>query len=1300
MASTDDYTESTATTGRVAVGGSITGKIGAAYDQDWFKVNLLAGTPYIIDLEGLATGKGTLYDPEFRGVYNSTGTLLASTSDGDSGTGFNAHVIFTPTRTGDYYLSAGAYSTYQGTYTLSVTPKYAVGNEDTEIPISLANLQAQNATTDSVKFIVKSVNSGTLKIGTSAATATPWSSTNKTVDAKHQAYWTPAPDNNGLLNAFTAVGKDSSGVASSPLQAQVAVTPVIDVKFSAGADTAEGSTAGGFTVTLDQAAPAGGLAVNYIPTGFATLNIDYTVSAGTNITAVTGNSFTIAAGQTTATLNVTALTDTVSDPNETVMLHLMPGTGYDVAAPFLPKVDVGTGSGPASVTVGDFNGDGKLDLAATNWLDNTVSVLLRNAANTGFDPKVDIATGSYPNSVSVGDLNGDGKLDLAVANVDGNTVSVLLRNAANTGFDPKINVKTGTNPYSLSVGDFNGDGKLDLATANFVSNTVSVLLRNASNTGFDPKIDLATDSSPYSLSVGDMNGDGQLDLAVANSYSNTVSVLLRNAANSGFDPKIDLATGSGPSSVSVGDLNGDGKLDLAVANSSSNTVSVLLRNAANTGFDPKVDIATGSYPLSLSVGDLNDDGKLDLVTANYYSNTVSILLRNAANTGFDPKVDLATGYYPYSLSVGDLNGDGKLDLAAANYAVNTVSVLLNDSHSSLTLTDAVAVNHSPVLSDTQAVLAAGTENTAYTINTGDLLQGFSDADGDSLAIADLSADHGTVNGLIFTPDANYTGIVTLTYNVTDGKGGSVAAAQNFVLAALNHLPTGDVSISDTTPTQGQILTASNTLADADNVSGIGAIAYQWQAAGVNVGTGLAYTVTAADVGKTMTVTAGYTDDLGHAESVSSAATAAVAANLPTTAGFTISPLAQQSTGEDGTTAVYSIRLNTAPLPNRDVTLSFTSSDTTEGVIDKPTLTFTSANYATPQTLTVRGVDDYLNDSNIPYQVLATVSTIDVFYKALSISPFSLTNLDDGKDTALDLYGDEGGSKIDVLVGGNGADKLHGLNMADDLSGGLGNDSLWGGYGDDVLWGEDGDDSLEGEQENDLMVGGAGNDFLYGTGGGLDTMRGGAGNDTYYLDFDAVKDVIDDQGLPTDIDTVIMPFQLSSYTLPTGIENGAIAEGLQASNLTGNEGDNALTGNDGSNALVGAVGRDSLFGGAGNDVLSGGVGNDALSGGIGRDLFTFNSALSANIDRITDFVAADDTVQLENSIFTKLSKTGVLNSGLFVKAVAPHDANDYLIYNPATGALSYDADGNGTGASVQIAVLGVNLPLTYADFVVI
>ena len=511
----------------------------------------------------------------------------------------------------------------------------------------------------------------------------------------------------------------------------------------------------------------------------------------------------------------------------------------------------------------------------------------------------------------------------------------------------------------------------------------------------------------------------------------------------------------------------------------------------------------------------------------------------------------------------------------------------------------------------------------------------------------------------------------------------------------NHPATGEVTLSDMTPEQNQTLSVADTLADLD---GLGIIAYQWQAGGVTIGSGKTYTVTAAEVGKAISVVASFTDALGNVETVTSASSSAV--TVPVAAGFSFSPITALSTSEAGGVVSYSLRLNTAPLANRDVTLTFASSDTSEGVINNNTFTFTTANYATPQILTMRGVDDYLDDGDIPYQVTATVSSIDVFYKALSISPLSLTNLDDGKDTALDLYGDAGGSKIDVLVGGNGADKLHGLNMADDLSGGLGNDSLWGSYGDDVLWGEDGDDNLEGEQENDLMNGGAGNDFLYGTGGGLDTMIGGAGNDTYYLDFDAAKDIIDDQGLATDIDTVIMPFQLTSYTLPTGIENGAIAEGTQASNLSGNDGDNALTGNAGVNVLVGAVGRDSLFGGIGNDVLSGGEGNDTLSGGTGKDSFLFNAALTANSDNITDFKVIDDTIKLENQIFTKLTATGVLNASLFVKAANALDPNDYVVYNPTTGAVTYDSDGSGSGQGVQIAMLGVNLAVTAADFVVI
>ena len=529
---------------------------------------------------------------------------------------------------------------------------------------------------------------------------------------------------------------------------------------------------------------------------------------------------------------------------------------------------------------------------------DTVSVLLRNAANTGFEPKVDFATGSYPESVSVGDFNGDGKADLAVANSVSDTVSVLLRNAANTGFEPKVDFAAGSYPRSISVGDFNGDGKLDLAVANGSGNTVSVLLRNAANTGFEPKEDFATGTTPSSVSVGDFNGDGKLDLAVANSASDTVSVLLRNAANTGFEPKVDFATDYYPYSVSVGDFNGDGKLDLAVANFYSLTVSVLLRNAANTGFEPKEDFATGTQLSSVSVGDFNGDGKLDLAVANIASDTVSVLLRNAANTGFDPKVDVATGSFPMSVSVGDFNGDGKTDLAVANSDSNTVSVLLNSTLLSATLT---ITDNAPTLTAFASTVASGNEDSQIAVTFANLQTQGNEADVDGMVTAFIikavstgslkigtsaatatawnASSNNTVdttNQAFWTPAANANGTLNAFTAVAKDNGGvesATAIQAKVAVTPVNDTPTGSVTISGTA-TQNQILTATNTLADVD---GLGTIAYQWLANGTAISGATAATLTLgqAQVGKTITVKAAYTDLLGTAENVISAATLAV-----------------------------------------------------------------------------------------------------------------------------------------------------------------------------------------------------------------------------------------------------------------------------------------------------------------------------------------------------------------------------------------------------------------------------------------
>src|SRR3989442_975233 len=129
---------------------------------------------------------------------------------------------------------------------------------------------------------------------------------------------------------------------------------------------------------------------------------------------------------------------------------------------FIARGDFAVGPNPRPVAVGDFNGDGRPDLAVANNYSNDVSVLLGNGDGT-FQPAQSYVVGNYPGSVAVGDFNGDGRPDLAVTNAISNTVSVLLGNGDGT-FQPAQSFAAGLNPYSVAVGDFNGDGRPDLAT--------------------------------------------------------------------------------------------------------------------------------------------------------------------------------------------------------------------------------------------------------------------------------------------------------------------------------------------------------------------------------------------------------------------------------------------------------------------------------------------------------------------------------------------------------------------------------------------------------------------------------------------------------------------------------------------------------------------------------------------------------------------------------------------------------------------------------------------------------------------
>ncbi|WP_305072145.1 hypothetical protein [Microvirga puerhi] len=159
----------------------------------------------------------------------------------------------------------------------------------------------------------------------------------------------------------------------------------------------------------------------------------------------------------------------------------------------------------------------------------------------------------------------------------------------------------------------------------------------------------------------------------------------------------------------------------------------------------------------------------------------------------------------------------------------------------------------------------------------------------------------------------------------------------------------------------------------------------------------------------------------------------------------------------------------------------------------------------------------------------------------------------------------------------------------------------------------------------------------------------------------------------------------------------------------NDGTRSVIGTDSNDTLIGGSGRDTLSGGLGNDMLIGRLGKDVLIGGEGRDLFVFDTKLNprSNVDKIVDFSVRDDTVALDNGIFKALGTRGTLsrpaklNPKMFWKGAKAHDADDRVIYNPKTGALSYDADGTGTMAAVKIAVLAKGLKaMSYKDFFVI
>ena len=291
-------------------------------------------------------------------------------------------------------------------------------------------------------------------------------------------------------------------------------------------------------------------------------------------------------------------------------------------------------------------------------------------ADVSFIASRNYPVGQAPGGIAVGDFNGDGKPDLATVNVSSNDVSVLI-NSVNGTYLPAENYAVGTSPVSISIGDFNGDGKSDIAVINRVSSSVSVLLGNGDGTfQIQKSTNISTGQLPDSLAIGDFNGDGKLDITVTVSLpqvgQRAVAVLLGNGDGT-FQAPVNYAVGSGAQFAAVADFNSDGKLDIAVADSNANAISVLLgkgdgtfQPAANSSVGPPATVQVGP----ISVGDFNHDGRLDIVMTNRSSSNFLVFLGNGNGSFAAPLMTGVSLSVPFSVAVGDFDGDGLPDVAA------------------------------------------------------------------------------------------------------------------------------------------------------------------------------------------------------------------------------------------------------------------------------------------------------------------------------------------------------------------------------------------------------------------------------------------------------------------------------------------------------------------------------------------------------------------------------------------------------------------------------------------------------------
>ncbi len=359
------------------------------------------------------------------------------------------------------------------------------------------------------------------------------------------------------------------------------------------------------------------------------------------------------------------------------------------------------GPGGSFILAGDFNGDGKPDLAVSNngsgSTTGSVSVLLNNGNGT-FQAAQTTAVNGFPFSLALGDFNGDGKLDVAVSD-DGNAlVWVLPGNGNGTLGTPASYPTGGGNGLSLVAADFNGDGIFDLAMSKL--NGVSVLIGNGDGTFKAPILTNTADDISYAA-FADLNHDGKMDLAVAYQHLSMISVLLGKGDGT-FQTPVNYGATAYTNSFGILPLDDGTFLVVTYDNNSSQLVAAYCPGDGTLNL-PQLTAAPSAQ--AMVAADVNGDQIPDLILAA--RNSLDVMLVN--NSGIQSPVayplsgtlgTLNAG----SLATGELNGDNMPDFVVASGVnanssqptPNTINVLMGQSGGTLAAAQTYPAGNNPI----------------------------------------------------------------------------------------------------------------------------------------------------------------------------------------------------------------------------------------------------------------------------------------------------------------------------------------------------------------------------------------------------------------------------------------------------------------------------------------------------------------------------------------------------------------------------------------------------------------------------